>query len=144
MTPQIEIQLIAAVTSAACALPGVFLVLRRMSLMSDAISHSLLPGIVLGFFIAGHVDSPLLILGASLMGVVTVSFTELLKRSRLLKEDAAIGSVFPVLFSIGVILVSKFAANVHLDTDAVLLGELAFAPFDRFVVAGTDIGPRSL
>ena len=111
---ELEILLIASVVAAACAIPGVFLVLRRMSLMSDAISHSILPGIVLGFLLAGHVDSPLLILGAALMGVVTVSLTELLKRSRLLKEDAAIGSVFPVLFSIGVILVSKFADHLPL------------------------------
>ncbi len=62
----------------------------------------------------------------------------------MVKEDAAIGLVFPVLFSIGVILVSRHAGNVHLDTDAVLLGELAFAPFDRFVVNGYDLGPRSL
>lgn len=144
MSPRIEIQLIAAVTAAACALPGVFLVLRRMSLMSDAISHAILPGIVLGFFLTGHIDSPLLIIAAAAMGIVTVSLTELLKRTRLVKEDSAIGAVFPVLFSIGVILVSRFAANVHLDTDAVLLGELAFAPFDRLIIGGIDIGPRSL
>lgn len=144
MGPRIEIQLIAAVTAAACALPGVFLVLRRMSLMSDAVSHAILPGIVVGFLIVGRVESPILIAGAAATGILTVGLTELLKRTRLVKEDAAIGAVFPVLFSIGVILVARFASDVHLDADAVLLGELAFAPFDRLVVGGTDIGPRSL
>src|ERR687892_1914099 len=68
--PQLEIQLIAMVTAVACALPGAFLVLRRMALMSDAISHSILLGIVLAFFVVGTVGSPLLILGAAVMGLV--------------------------------------------------------------------------
>lgn len=143
-TAQIEIQLIAAVTAAACALPGVFLVLRRMSLMSDAISHAILPGIVVAFFITEDLASPLLMAGAAVTGVLTVFLVELLSRTRLVREDAAIGLVFPVLFSAGVILISRFAGNVHLDTDAVLLGELAFAPFNRLVLFGVDVGPKSL
>src|SRR5690606_22667139 len=143
-TPQIEIQLIAAVTAVACALPGVFLVLRRMALMSDAISHAILIGIVLAFFITEDLASPLLIVGATLTGVVTVSLVELLNRTGRVREDAAIGLVFPVLFSAAVLLIARYAGNVHLDTDAVLLGELAFAPFDRFIVAGWDLGPRAL
>ena len=143
-TPQIEIQLIATVVAVACALPGVFLVLRRMALMSDAISHAILLGIVLAFFVVQDLASPFLVIAAAMTGVVTVSLVELLHRTRLVREDAAIGLVFPVLFSMGVILISRFAGNVHLDTDAVLLGELAFAPFDRVVVGGYDLGPRSL
>ena len=142
--PQIEIQLIAAVVAAACALPGVFLVLRRMSLMSDAISHSILLGIVAAFFLTHDLTSPFLVIGAAATGVLTVTLVEVLNRTRLVKEDAAIGLVFPVLFSIGVIMITRFAGDVHLDTDAVLMGELAFAPFDRFVIAGSDLGPRAL
>lgn len=144
LSPQLEIQLIAAVIAAACALPGVFLVLRRMAMMSDAISHTVLLGIVLGFFITRDLGSPLLFVGATLTGVLTVSMVELLNRTGLVKEDAAIGLVFPVLFSIAVILISRYAGNVHLDTDAVLVGELAFAPFDRFVLFGYDLAPRAL
>ncbi len=140
---QIEIQLIAAIVAVACALPGVFLVLRRMAMMSDAISHTVLLGIVLGFFVAGSLDSPILILGATAVGVLTVSLVELLNRTRLVKEDTAIGLVFPALFSIAVILISRFARGVHLDVDAVLLGELAFAPFDRITLLGLDL-PRAL
>ncbi len=143
-TPQIEIQLIAAVVAVACALPGVFLVLRKMAMLSDAISHAILFGIVLAFFIVEDITSPLLILGAALTGVLTVSLVEALHKTRLVREDAAIGLVFPVLFSIGVILISRYAGNVHLDTDAVLLGELAFAPFNRLAVFGYDIGPKAL
>ena len=141
---QLEIQLIAIVTAVACALPGVYLVLRRMTLMSDAISHAILPGIVLAFFFTESLSSPLLILAAAGTGVLTVLFVELLQRTKLVKEDAAIGLTFPALFSVGVILISRFAGNVHLDMDAVLLGELAYAPLNRLEVFGYNLGPVSL
>lgn len=142
--PQIEIQLIASIVAVACALSGVFLVLRKMAMMSDAISHSILLGIVLAFFITKDIASPLLIIAAALTGVITVSIVELLNRTKLVKEDASIGLVFPLLFSAGVILISRYAGNVHLDIDSVLLGELAFAPFNRFSAFGHDIGPKSM
>ena len=141
---QIEIQIIAAFTAAACALPGVFLVLRRMAMLSDAISHTVLLGIVIGFFLVGDLTSPVLVLGAAAVGVLTVGLTALLERTQLVKEDAAIGLVFPALFSIAVILISGYAGNVHLDTDAVLTGEIAFAPFDRFAPFGSDLGARGI
>ncbi len=141
---QIEIQLIAVVVAAACALPGVFLVLRRMSMMSDAISHSILLGIVLAFFVVENLSSPFLVIGAALVGIATVVLVELLQRTGRVREDAAIGLVFPLLFSVGVILISRYASNVHLDIDAVLLGELAFAPFRRVIISDYDIGPQSL
>ena len=141
---QIEIQLIAVVVAVACSLPGVFLVLRRMALVSDAITHAILLGIVLAFFVTADLSSPFLLVGAAAVGVATVFLIELVKSTRLVREDAAIGLVFPALFSVGVILVTRFADSVHLDTDVVLLGELAFAPFDRVVVGGWDIGPKAL
>lgn len=141
---QIEIQGIAALVSIACAIPGTFLVLRKMAMISDAISHAILPGIVLGFFITQDLNSPLLILLAALTGVITVMLVEFIQKTGLVKEDTAIGLVFPALFSIGVILIAKNANDVHLDIDAVLLGELAFAPFDRLLLSGTDMGPKSL
>lgn len=141
---QIEIVLTASVVAASCSLIGVFLVLRRMSLMSDAISHAILLGIVIMFFFTESTASLPMIIAATLTGVLTVTLVEVLFRTRLVKEDAAIGLVFPILFAIGVILISRYAANVHLDTDAVLLGEIAFAPFDRLVIGGTDVGPKGL
>lgn len=142
--PQIEIQLIAAVVAIACAIPGVFLVLRKMALISDAISHSILPGVVLGFFLTHDLNSPWLILLAAVTGVITVVLVEAIQKTGLVKEDTAIGLVFPALFSIGVILIAKNANDVHLDVDAVLLGELAFAPFDRLELFSMDVGPKSL
>jgi manganese/zinc/iron transport system permease protein len=145
MSPaQFEIQLIASIVAVACALLGVFLVLRRMAMMSDAISHTVLLGIVIAFFVTRSITSPLLLVGAALMGLITVSLVELVNRTRLVREDAAIGLVFPAIFSIAVIMISRFAGDVHLDTDAVLLGELAFAPFNRLRLFGADIGPEAL
>ncbi|SDG71669.1 metal ABC transporter permease [Winogradskyella thalassocola] len=141
---QLEIQLIASLVAVACAIPGTFLVLRKMAMISDAISHSILPGIVVGFFVTQDLNSPLLILLAALTGIVTVVLVEYIQKTGLVKEDTAIGLVFPAMFSIGVILIAKNANDVHLDVDAVLLGELAFAPFDRLLIAETDVGPKSL
>ena len=144
MTPQTEIQLIAVAAAAACALSGTFLVLRRMAMIADAVSHAVLPGIVIAFLLGGGLGSPLLAFGAALSGVATVALVEALQRTKLVKEDTAIGLVFPALFAFGVVLVSRYADHVHLDVDAVLLGELAFAPFERMIIAGRDVGPRAL
>ncbi len=144
MSPEVEILLIAVVTAVACALPGVFLVLRRLALVSDAITHAILPGIVVAFFLTGSLTSPLLVVAAAATGVLSVALIEAIHRTRLVAEDAATGLVFPAFFSLGVVLVTRWAGKVHLDTDSVLLGELAFAPFDRFVVGGADLGPVAL
>ena len=139
MNPMLEIIALAVIVASASALPGTFLVLRKVSLMSDAISHSILPGIVIGFFLSGDLTNPLVLIGAALSGVLAVTLTEALLKTERVDKDAAIGLVFPVLFSIGVILISKFASGVHLDTDAVLLGELAFAPFHRATYFGLNL-----
>lgn len=139
-----EVQLLALVVAWACALPGVFLVLRRMALLSDAISHSILLGIVLVFLVVRDLSSPFLIMGAAAMGVITVALVEALERTGRVREDAAIALVFPALFSVAVLLIAQQAGQVHLDIDSVLLGELALAPFDRFGFGGWDLGPRSL
>ena len=136
---QIDVLLVAIVVAAACAIPGTFLVLRRMAMMSDAISHTVLLGIVLAFFVVADLSSPILIVGAALVGLLTVVLVEAVSRTGLVREDTAIGLVFPALFSIAVILISSLAGNVHLDSDAVLLGEIAFAPFNRFTPFGLEI-----
>jgi len=141
---QMEIIIIAMLVAISCAIPGVFLVLRKMSMTSDAISHAILPGIAIGFIVTQTINSPLLIVLAAVMGVITVALTEAVTNTKLVKEDTATGLVFPALFSIGVILISKNAGNIHIDTDSVLLGEIAFAPFDRLMINEIDIGPKSL
>ena len=143
MSINIEILLTAIMVSSACALLGVFLVLKSMAMVSDAITHTILLGIVIGFFIVHDLNSPFLILGASIIGVLTVYLIDMLILTKLVKEDSAIGIIFPFLFSIAVILISKFLGNVHLDIDAVLLGELACIPFDRITLFGNSI-PKGL
>lgn len=133
------IHLIAIVISISCSLLGVFLVLKKMAMLTDAITHTVLLGIVLCFFIVHRLDSPLLIVGASVFGVLTVYLVELLSNTKLIKEDAAIGIVLAFLFSLAVILISKYTANIHLDIDAVLLGEIAFAPFHLKEIFGYKI-----
>lgn len=142
--PGLEIQAIAVVAAMACAVPGTFLVLRRMTMLTDAISHAILPGIVVGYLLQGQLASPWLLAGAAFAGVITVWLVEMLFQSGNLRQDAAIGVVFPALFALGVVLIARYAANVHLDVDAVLMGELAFAPFDRLAIGGRDVGPRAL
>ena len=139
MSAGLTIQLIAILISVACSLLGVFLVLRSMSMLTDAISHTILLGIVLSFFITHKLDSPLLIIGATLVGLLTVYLVELITDTNLVKEDAAIGIVLSVLFSIAVVLISKYTANIHLDIDTVLLGEIAFAPFHTEEIFGFKI-----
>lgn len=144
MSAQIEIMIIATIVAVACAIPGVFLVLRRMAMMSDAITHTILLGIIGSFLFVKDLSSPLLIIGAALVGLLTVYLVELLNRTKLVSEDSAIGIVFPLLFSIAIILISRYTGRVHIDTDSVLLGEIAFAPFNRLKLFGRDLGPKAM
>lgn len=140
MNPDVVIVLTAIFASTAASIVGCFLLLRRMTLIADAISHAVLPGIVAAYWLAGgHGATIPALLGAGAMGLLTVSAVEFLTRSRLVKSDAAIGIVFPLLFSLGVIAVSLWFRQVHLDLDAVLYGEIAYAPFNTLVVAGVTI-----
>lgn len=143
MTSSLQILFIALLASVACVLPGIFLVLRGVALMSDAISHAVLLGIALMFLLVHNLDSPLLLVGAALAGLATVFLTETVIQTHRLKEDAAIGIVFPLFFSCGVIIISLFARDVHLDVDMVILGEIALAPFNRWYLFGYDLGPAA-
>lgn len=142
---QLHILLIACLVSLITVLPGIFLVLQNIALMSDAITHAILPGIIMMFLLINNLDSPLLLFGASLAGMGSVFLTQFLIQTERIKKDAAIGLVFPLFFSIGVILITTtHARNTHVDSDMVLLGELAFAPFNRLVINSYDLGPSAL
>lgn len=143
MGAQFEIYLIAILVSITCSLPGVFLVLRGQSMMSDAITHSIILGIVLAYGVTRDLNSPWLLFGASAIGLLVVFMVEGLNQTGLLNKDAAIGSVFPLFFSLGIILITRTAGDTHLDIDSVLVGELAFAPFNRLIINGIDLGPKA-
>lgn len=136
--------LLAIVTALACALPGAFVVLRRDSMLVDAIGHAVLPGIVVGYLLTRDLGSPWLIIGAALAGLLVVIGGEWLSRTGLVAGDAPQGLVFPALFSVGVILVSMNLADVHLDTHAVLVGDLNLAAFEQFTIGGVAVAPAYL
>jgi manganese/zinc/iron transport system permease protein len=136
--------LLAMVIAVACALPGVFLVLRRESMLIEAISHAVLPGIVVGYAITRDLTSPLLLVGAAIAGLVVVVASEFLGRTGLLAGDAPQGLVFPMLFSIGIILLSTDFGHLHLDAHIVFAGDLNLAAFNQMTVNGTSIGPAYL
>lgn len=144
MSIDFEIILVGIMVCACCALPGNFLVLRGMSMMTDAISHTVLLGITIGFFISNDLNSPLLMFSSVLVGLATVWLTEVLYQTKLLSKDSAIGTIFPLFFSIAVILISKFARNTHLDVEHVIFGEISFVPLDRFETVNYDFGPKAL
>jgi manganese/zinc/iron transport system permease protein len=138
------IMIAGALVGASCGLIGAFLVLRRLALMGDAISHAVLLGIVVVFAIT-HSRSPLLMaVGAGAVGLLTVALVSWLQRTGLVKEDAAIGLVFPFFFAIGVFMVSRFPTTVHIDVDAVLFGEIAYVPLYHLELFGRDLGIQAL
>ncbi|HEV2128723.1 MAG TPA: metal ABC transporter permease [Thermomicrobiales bacterium] len=144
MSPTTAILLTAVLAAAACALPGTFLVLRRMSMMTDAISHAILPGLVAGYFLAQGPNVLVGAVGATGAAILTVTAVEALQRSRYIDSGSAMGIIFPAMFALGTVLVSRWFANVHLDTDAILYGNIEFSFFDRLVIGGRDLGPQSI
>lgn len=133
----------AVLVAANCASIGVFLVLRQMAMMSDAISHAVLLGIVIAVFVVGGREPVPVIVGGVLSGILTVSLVELLYRSGKLRQDSSIGIIFPFLFAIGVILVTQ-ADNIHIDAQHVLYGSIEFAPFDTLYLDELNMGSKSL
>ncbi|WP_152395248.1 metal ABC transporter permease [Paenibacillus guangzhouensis] len=132
-----------ALVATACGILGCFLVLRRMSLIGDAISHSVLPGIVIAFMMSGSRDSLAMLLGASVLGLVTVFLIQMFQQSGL-QSDASIGVVFTALFAVGVVLVSLNARQVDLDLDCVLFGEIAYVHWNTMSVFGIEGIPKAV
>ncbi len=137
------IVLMGFLVSGTCGLVGCFVVLRRMALVGDAISHSLLPGITLAFLLTHSRDTLPMMIGAIAAGVLTVALIEAIRYTSRIKADAAIGIVFSSLFAVGVIMISVFADKVDLDAECVLYGELGFIPLQEVAYFGDlAIGPE--
>ena len=135
--------LIGALVACACSIVGCFLVLRKMSMVGDAISHSVLPGIVIAFLLSGSRDTIFMLTGAIIFGLLTVYLISLFQNSGV-QDDAAIGVVFTALFAVGVVLVSLYTRQVHIDLDHVLYGEIAYAPWNVLTIGGVDLGPQAV
>ncbi len=132
--------------AAACGLIGNYLILRRMALVGDAISHSVLPGLAIAFLLANSRSSTVMFLGALGAGIVTTLIIEIIHRKSRVKQDAAIGITFSSLFAIGVIIISVFASKVDLDQDCVLYGEIGNVPLEvPYITLGPlTMGPPSV
>lgn len=128
-----------ALVSTACALVGTWLVLRRMAMMADAIAHSILFGIVMMFFVVQDPASPLFILGAALAGLLTVFLTEGLLRTRRVREDAAIGMVFPFLFALALVIIGLFFRDAHVDEHLVLAGGVEITVLRQVVLSAVTL-----
>ena len=132
----------ASMVAAGCGLVGTLLVVRRMSLVGDAISHAVLPGIVLAVLAGGRPGGPLVLAGAVAAALATVWLTELFHTRGGLAEDAGAGVAFTTLFALGVVLVTAAAARIDLDPGCVLHGVLELVPFDTTPVFGAEV-PRA-
>lgn len=139
-SPGTWIVLTGIATNVACALVGCFLVLRRMSMMGDAISHAVLPGLVLAFLFSGSTSIVPLFIGAVAIGLLTTFLIQTLHQYASVPSDVSMGVVFTSLFALGVVMVNKFVGGLHFDVACVYEGALEFVGFtDR--VAGI---PRPL
>ncbi|GMW03838.1 MAG: membrane protein [Candidatus Hydrogenedentota bacterium] len=136
------IMAVGSLVAAGCSVIGCFLVLRKISMLGDAISHAVLPGIVIAFLFTSSRSIFPMVIGAGLVGLLTTFITDVLNRQGKLQSDASIGVTFTSLFAVGVILVSKYASQVDLDLDCVLFGEILYAPFDTVAWGGMNV-PRS-
>ena len=123
--------LLAITTALACAIPGVFVVLKRDSMLIDGIGHAVLPGIAIGYLFTSDLNSPWLLLTAARGGLLVALLTEWISRSGLITNDAALGLIFPALFAAGIILISTRLSHVHLDVHAVLVGDLNLVAFSN-------------
>ncbi|AHI19074.1 MAG: metal ABC transporter permease [Corynebacterium casei] len=131
MTLALSACLLAITTALACAIPGVFVVLKRDSMLIDGIGHAVLPGIAVGYMFTADLNSPWLLLTAALGGLMVALLTEWIGRSGLITNDAALGLIFPALFAAGIILISTHLSHVHLDVHAVLVGDLNLVAFSN-------------
>ncbi len=145
MSAELQIIITASLIAISCGLLGSFLILRKMAMVGDAISHAVLPGIVIAFLISGSRNNVPMLIGAAVVGVLTTVLIEILHKKARLQEDASIGLTFTWLFALGVILISSLTGQVDLDQECVLYGEIAYVPLDQLVSSGgTLLGPRPM
>jgi manganese/zinc/iron transport system permease protein len=130
-------------SAASCALLGSFLVLRRMSMMGDAISHAVLPGLAVAFLLTGSRGSLPMFIGAAAVGVLTAMFTQWVHTLGRVDEGASMGVVFTVLFALGLIIIVRAADAVDLDPGCVLYGAIVLVPLDIVQVLGFEV-PRAV
>jgi ABC-type Mn2+/Zn2+ transport system permease subunit len=120
---------VGSVCNVSCAVLGCYLVLRRMSMLGDAISHAILPGLVIGFLLTGSISIVPMFAGALVFGMLTAFLTQTLQTYGRVSEDAGMGVVFTSLFALGVVLISGIG-RMHLDQDCVFEGKIDLVAID--------------
>ncbi|TYS91847.1 metal ABC transporter permease [Rossellomorea aquimaris] len=143
MSYELWILLTGSLVGLSCGIVGCFLILRKMSMLADAISHTVLLGLVMAFIVSQSMNGFYMLIGAAVAGLLTTFMVQLLNSSGI-QEDAAIGVVFTSLFAVGVILISLFAKNVHLDVEHALMGEIAFVPWNTLSLPILGDIPKSV
>ena len=117
--------LIGCLAAVACALPGNFLVLRKQALIGDAISHVVLPGIVVAFLVTGTISTWPMLIGSAFAALVAVAMIEGIRRFGRIEPGAAMGVTFTAMFAGGVLLLEQSdTSGVHLDVEHALYGNL--------------------
>lgn len=122
---------------------GCYMLLRRMSLLGDAISHAVLPGVVVAVLWSGELGGWPVFVGAVAVGMLTAFLTQALARMGNVPEDSSMGVIYTSLFAVGVVLIAQFASQVHIDTDCVLYGLIEFIYTDRVQWGGVEV-PRDI
>ena len=143
MSYEFWILLTGSLVGLSCGIVGCFLILRKMSMLADAISHTVLLGLVMAFIVSQSMNGFYMLIGAVIAGLLTTFMVQLLNSGGI-QEDAAIGVVFTSLFALGVILISLFAKNVHLDVEHALMGEIAFVPWNTVTIPLLGNIPKSV
>jgi len=144
LTPfNVSAMVVAATCNVACALVGCFLVLRKMSLMGDALSHAILPGLVIALLVSHGGGAVAMLLGALAAGMLTTFLTQLAQRDGRVAADASLGVVFTSLFALGVVLVKMFTADIHFDVSCIYEGALLSETSDTVSLGAWEV-PRPL
>lgn len=139
MTDAFWIMLTGSLVAVTSGLLGCYLILRKMTMVGDAISHAVLPGIAIAFLISGSRNSVPMLIGAAAFGMLCTVLIELFNKKAKLQEDASIGISFTWLFALGVILITYFADKVDLDQDCVLYGDITFINFETWAGVPTAV-----
>lgn len=113
-------------------------------MIGDAISHAVLPGIAVAYWLSQSRESIWMFLGAAAVGVLATVLIELLRKRLKVQSDASIGMTFTTLFAIGVVMITFWSDSVDLDQECVLYGEIAYVPFDVWMFHGKNMGPTAL
>lgn len=145
MSPELWVLIIGCLVAIPCSVVGCFLVLRKSVMISDAIAHAVLPGIVIAYVISESLNGFAMFIGASVFGILTTFLIETLSRKSFVQKDASIGVIYTLLFSLGIIMMSSLSVNVDLDPEHILYGNILHTPFYSVITdSGINLGPKSV